>query len=187
MLQRARRVLFVLIALTLAGGTGAFASDTGYGTPAYSTRPLTLFEGPGLRYQVTGAIDKDMALTVYRCSVLWCAVGNAQGKGWTGLGGLDFGVPGPRWSYASGGPGQVCFYEGHNYTGPSLCLGSGRTFYDLLLHGLDDRYSSVSVEGDVSASVCRDRDFQSYCERVIVSQPSLDNFLDNNVSSIRVH
>jgi hypothetical protein len=89
--------------------------------------------------------------------------------------------------YPSGGPGEVCLYEGHNYTGDSLCLKSGSVSHDLLLQHLDNRYSSVTVQGNVSVTLCRDREFSSYCERVLHDQPALNGFLDNNVSSYRVH
>ncbi|WP_375451532.1 peptidase inhibitor family I36 protein [uncultured Devosia sp.] len=187
MLQRARHLLIALSGLILLAVPAAFAaSDTGYGTPASSTATLTLFEGPGVRYDAVGTIGEDLDVTVYRCSGLWCLVGDHQPRGWTALGNLDFGQPG-RLNYAAGGPGEVCFYEGRNYTGPSLCLGSGRVFTDLLLYHLDNRFSSVSIQGDVSVAACRDRDFKSYCNRILASQPVLDKFLNDHVSAIRVY
>ena len=38
-----------------------------------------------------------------------------------------------------------------------------------------------------SAALCRDRFFQSYCERIIESQPVLDHYLRRNLSSIRMY
>lgn len=38
-----------------------------------------------------------------------------------------------------------------------------------------------------SAAACRDRFFQSYCERIVSSQPVLDQYLVRNLSSIRVY
>jgi hypothetical protein len=85
------------------------------------------------------------------------------------------------------GYGTVCFYEGRNYTGASLCGTSGQVFNDLKLYGYDNRFSSVKVDGYVSAAACRDRGFKSYCERIIESQPVLHPHLMRNVSSIRVY
>jgi hypothetical protein len=45
----------------------------------------------------------------------------------------------------------------------------------------------VTVNGDVSAAVCRDSDFQSYCTRIIKSEPVLNRYLNDAVSSIRVY
>ena len=193
MLQHARHFLYALLALTLCGAAPVLAAGTGYGTPAWSTQPLTLFEGPGGAYDTVGAIAADQPVLVYRCTVLWCVVENGTERGWASLASLSFGqtsadrFSGPRLNYGSGGPGQVCFYEGRNYTGASVCAGPGEVFNDLLLSHIDNRFSSVSVEGDVSAAVCRDRDFQSYCQRVIVSQPVLNRYLDNEVSSVRIY
>jgi hypothetical protein len=58
---------------------------------------------------------------------------------------------------------------------------------DLLLYGNDDTFSSVTIEGDTSVLLCRDRYFTNYCERVNESQERLHGFLDNNVSSVRIY
>ena len=47
-------------------------------------------------------------------------------------------------------------------------------------------YSSVRIEGS-SVLACRDRDFTSYCELIVESQPRLNGFLENNLSSYRVY
>ncbi len=162
-------------------------------TRAWSTSDLTLRQGPGPAYQVTGAIPTDSRIQVHRCSALWCLVEANGAKGWTGLSHITFGqgpkgpFEGPKLNYASGGPGQVCLFEGTNYTGASICGVSGQVFPDLLLYGRDNRYSSISVTGNVSAAACRDRNLKSYCERITESQPVLDSFLNNNLSSLRVY
>ena len=43
----------------------------------------------------------------------------------------------------------------------------------------------VRVNGG-SVTLCRDRDFSSYCERIVEDQAVIHGFLDNNVSSYRV-
>jgi uncharacterized protein YraI len=195
MVSRARQILLALIAplALLFVVAPALAEGPGYGTPAWSTQPLTLFEGPGGVYDVVGSIAEDQAILVYRCTVLWCNVGQGHERGWASMSKLNFGLysadpfTGPRLNYGSGGPGEVCFYEGRNYTGASVCGSSGRVFNDLLLYHLDNRFSSVSVSGNVSAAVCRDRDFQSYCTRIIKSEPVLNRHLNDAVSSIRVY
>ena len=173
---------------------GAFAATAApVGTPAWSVRPLVLFEGPGKAYDVTGEIDAAVRIYVDRCSKQWCRVHSGRSAGWASLYHIAFGnqlrspfTLGPI-PYKSGGPGLVCLYEGRNFTGPSICGKPGTRIHDLLLLRADNRYSSVSIEGDVSVMLCRDRDFHSYCERVNDSQTALHGFLDNSVSSLRVY
>jgi uncharacterized protein YraI len=163
------------------------------GTPAWSTKALTVFEGPGPAYDIVGDISGKIRIRVDRCTYRWCLVRAEGVRGWVSRDAVAFGqepkppLSGPRLNYKSGGPGLVCLYEGRNYSGPSICLTSGTYRKDLLLEDLDNRYSSVSIEGDVSITLCRDRDWSSYCERINQSEPRLNGFLDNNVSSLRVH
>lgn len=174
----------------MCAGTGVSTAQSG--TPAWSIAPLTLMEGPGNAYDVTGHIDAEVRIHIDRCSKQWCHVHAGGESGWTDLYSIAFGavargpLTGPRLEYKSGGPGTVCLYEGRNQTGASFCGGSGFVVRDLLLFDVDNRYSSVSVEGNVSVLLCRDRDFHSYCERVNDSG-NLQGFLDNNVSAMRVY
>jgi hypothetical protein len=188
MLQRAHQVLFALLVLILGAAAPAMAIDPGYGTPAWSRSSATLYEGPASNYRAVGAMQADRPVTVYRCSVTWCVVGNNRPEGWTQIRYLNFGVPPARLvKHPDNGPGQVCLFEGRNYTGASLCIGPHSGYSDLLLQQLDNRYTSIRVEGNVSAAVCRDRDFQSYCERVTVSQPVMNRHLVKGVSAIWVY
>jgi hypothetical protein len=45
----------------------------------------------------------------------------------------------------------------------------------------------VTIEGNISVLLCRDRFFTNYCERVNESQERLHGFLDNNVSSFHIY
>lgn len=167
------------------------ASDVG--SHGWAQVDLTLRKGPGAAHDVVGTIAEDSAIRILRCQVTWCLVDGDGGRGWTSLEALSFGAgpEGPlflvRPDYREGGPGTVCFYEGRNFTGASLCAGAGQVFNDLKLYGQDNRFSSVEITGNVSAAACRDRGFQSYCERIIESQPVLNRYLARNLSSIRVY
>lgn len=167
------------------------ASAQGTGTPAWSTAGLTLYEGPGNAYDVLGEIEEATRLRVDQCTGLWCRVHMGSKRGWVSRASLSFGTQPTRLGvnpdYKSGGPGRVCLYEGRGYSGDYVCATSGTVVRDLLLFDLDDRYSSVTIEGNVSITLCRDRNFGSYCERVNGSMPALHGFLDNRVSSYRVH
>jgi hypothetical protein len=163
------------------------------GTPGWALVDLTLRDGPGAAYAVIGTIPENSRIAVLRCAPRWCLVRKGHAHGWTSYGAVGFGryplgpFEGGGVYYASGGPGQVCFFEGAHYSGASACFKSGVNIRDLKLMGLDNRYVSVSVEGNVSASVCRDRNFQSYCTRIVTSTPVLNTYLAGKVSSIRIH
>jgi uncharacterized protein YraI len=189
-----RSVLFRLAALAgllLACGATASAEETG--TLAWTISDLTVYEGPGTAYDVLGGVPGKIHVRVDRCTYQWCQIHDASTHGWVWRDDLSFGTEprgpftGPILKYKSGGPGTVCLFEGHDYSGASICMHSGAVSRDLLLLHLDNRYSSVTVEGNVSVTLCRDRDFSSYCERVNESQPRLQGFLDNAVSSYWVH
>ena len=189
-----RRILTALAglvtALLLASAPALAASATG--THAWSSHPLTLRTGPGLAYDVNGSIEADLQIKVLRCQKLWCLVDGDGGRGWTDKAAISFGKAPTRWPDAippgyPAGNGTVCFYQGANYSDAAYCFGPGRVIRDLALVGLDNSFSSVRIEGSASVAACRDRDFQSYCERIITSQPSLDPYLRRNLSSLRIY
>lgn len=176
--------IFTALALLMLGSAAAQAQT---GSPAWSLRTLKIFEGPGHEYQFLGEIQPATRVYVDRCSKLWCRV-HAKGEaaGWTKLYDLTFGRLEPI-RYKGGGPGTVCLYEGANFTGEALCAKPGFRARDLLLLNADNRFSSVSIEGNVSVMLCRDRHFVNYCEHINTSQSHLHGFLNNNVTSVRVY
>lgn len=99
---------------------------------------------------------------------------------------LALAVTAPAAKAFSESGGHVCFFSGPNYTGSSFCAGPGRVVRDLALLDLDNQFSSVQVIGGVTVAACRDRSFQSYCERIVVSQPVLDPYLNDNLSSFQL-
>lgn len=181
--------LLTAVMLLAAASTTAFAASES-GTHAWSTDTLTLRDGPGRNYAVTGNIGADLAIKVLRCQRQWCLVDGDTGRGWTNMGAISFGKTSADWpggrnpNYPTGG--TVCFYTGTGYTGAEYCFGTGHVSRDLALAGLDNAFASVRVEG-TSVSACRDRFFQSYCERIVQSEPALDQYLLRSLSSIRVH
>lgn len=184
------------LAFTLALGFASAApaaAVSDVGSHGWALVDLTLRDGPGAAYDVTGQIPENTAIRVLRCQVNWCVVDAGSQRGWTSREAVGFGrtPEGPLFSiqpnYPSGGPGTVCFYEGRNYSGASLCAQSGQVFTDLERYGYDNRFASVQVTGNVSAMACRDRGFQSYCERIVESKPVLNQFLLRNLSSIRIY
>lgn len=162
------------------------------GTHAWTKQSATLYEGPGTEYDVVGSVADDLEIRVERCSRGWCRIRAGAQRGWTTLAAISFGqtsrgpLQGPKFNFGSGS-GTVCLYTGQNYTGAALCRDSGTVMRDLLLYGVDNTYSSVTIEGNASVLLCRDRFFTNYCERVNESQPRLHGFLENNVSSLHIY
>lgn len=180
-----------LIGLLAALAVPALALETG--SAAFTNQAMTIYAGPGAQYDTLGSVDGEIAVRVNRCTELWCEIeGRSFVSGWVSLEHLDFGAgPGGlgtiRPDFPAGGPGHVCFYEGANFSGSYACAESGTVVNDLLLFGVDNQISSIAVEGNVSVTVCRDRDLQSYCLRVVESQPTLGRYLANGISSYRVY
>jgi hypothetical protein len=179
--------LALVLALLPAAPTLALTESGSHG---WSRNVLDLRSGPGEEYEFTGQIPGEVAIKVLRCQRLWCNVDGPGGRGWTRIGGVDFGRdpygPFNRERFDLTG-GSMCFYTGTNYTGSYFCAESGQVIRDLALAGWDNQISSIQVVEGTSAALCRDRFFQSYCERIVESQPVLDPYLRRNLSSIRVY
>lgn len=185
------QTLAIAAVLTLSALSPAMAETTG--SHGWSRQELTLRSGPGGAYDVTGTIAEDVAIRIVRCQVNWCVVDGEGQRGWTSRELVSFGMEpdSPLFviapDYPDAEPGMVCFYVGTNYSGASLCAEAGQVFTDLALYGYDNSFRSVEVIGSVNAAACRDRSLQSYCQRIIESQPVLDQLLANNLSSFRVY
>lgn len=168
-------------------GSAAWTSD------GWVTLSGQLLAGPGERYDAVGSVGVGVRVRVDRCSQLWCQIHTSSAKGWLPLANLSFGqapdglLTGPKLKIPRGGTGQVCFYSGEGFTGQSFCAKSGRVLQDLALVGRDNSIRSVEVGTGVSAVVCRDRGFRSYCEVVDVSKGKLDGLLSGSISSVRVY
>lgn len=182
-------ILLSLLALAFAAPVSALET----GTPAWTISGATLFEGPGSAYDVTGDVGAEERVYVMRCQKLWCQVRADSGRGWMSLADLAFGhepkgpFTGPRLKLKTGNSGTVCLYTGRNYTGMSICGDAGFVVRDFLLYDADNQFGSVAIDGDVSVMLCRDRFFQSYCQRINESTATLPAILINSVSSMRVY
>ncbi len=176
----------LLMALAMAPAARA-------GTPAWTITELPVFSGPGTRYDLINTVPGGLHLSVVRCRPQWCEIASATAKGWVSRDRLSFGqyprgpLSGPKLFIGRGGPGAVCLYSGTDYSGTELCQGPGYVVDDLALLGLDNQFSSVRIEGDVSVKVCRDFYFSNYCEIITHDTPDLGLFLKRAVSSIRVY
>jgi hypothetical protein len=190
------RVVVLALAVALSGLPASAVQPTGsaaWTTDGWVSMPSALYAGPGARYDEVGSIGAGERVRVDRCSYRWCQIRTASVRGWLSLDNLSFGqapdglFAGPEFNIQRGGKGQVCFYDGSNFTGTSFCANSGRVIRDLDLLGLDNAIASVEVGEGVSAIVCRDRGFRSYCEVVDISKGRLTGLLTNSITSIRVY
>lgn len=163
------------------------------GSQATALTELTLRLGPGAEYDAIASVPEGTEIDVTRCTGHWCRIDGHGNRGWTGIDDITFGTAGdgsvlfgPGSGRTLRGDGTVCFYTGDDFTGRSVCAHSGRVVPDLALHGYDNAFRSVSVEGAASVHVCREFDFGSWCETISKDKPRLGRFLHGAVSSFRV-
>lgn len=179
--------LTALAFVTLAGSTTAFA-----GSSAQTISSANLRLGPGVKYDVVSSMQAGAAVDVERCQRRWCLITATGHRGWASIDHLTFGeeprgpLSGPKNEQVSYGTGTICFHTGEQFTGESICSKTGMVVPDLALYGYDNTFASVSVTGTISANVCREFNFGSYCETIAADQPRLSPLLRNNVSSYRV-
>lgn len=107
------------------------------------------------------------------------------GVGTNGSGfGLSFGNTPPRNAPHRRAP-QVCFYDGANFTGASICpdIGTSRA----RLNGFwNNRVSSIAIEGGAAVTVCRKPGFSGFCRTYTSSRSTLPRRLDNRISSVDI-
>ena len=167
--------------------------SAGWTTDGWTTYSGTLHQGPGKMYDVTGSIEAGVRVRVDRCTEQWCQIHTRAVRGWLPQSNVSFGqkpdglLVGPKFAIQRGGPGYVCFFDGANYTGHSVCAKSGKVWKDLALFHRDNTISSIEIGVGVSALVCRDRNFRSYCKVIDVSTGNLEGLLNNGISSVRVY
>lgn len=170
-----------------------FAIPSAYaGSLAQTISPVTLRLGPGAKYPAISDLEAKIAIDVERCQNRWCLVTTKSQRGWASIDHMTFGeeprgpFTGPKDEHVLQGSGTICFYTGENFTGQSTCSKTGMVVPDLALYGLDNSFLSASVSGPISAHVCRDFNFASYCETIAKDTPVLSRFLRRAVSSYRV-
>lgn len=192
-IKKAKRMTRFVIALFVALGlTASFAPVAHAGSLAQTIRPVTLRLGPGIKYPSSVDLAEKVAVDVHRCQRRWCLLEADNQRGWASIDDLTFGeeprdiFTGPKNEQVSYGSGTICFFTGENFTGQSMCSKTGMVVPDLALYGLDNAFASVTVEGTISANVCREFNFGSWCETIAEDQAVLSRFLKRNVSSYRV-
>lgn len=160
-----------------------------------ATAPRDVHQGPGTAYLVVDTIQPGEQLIITgECRPNWCEISHSGRDGWVYFPDAyaegwepDEGIFGTDLHWGRGGPGEVCFYEGTNYSGASFCLTSGVNYPDLALMGADNRISSVKVTGEVSTLMCKDANYEHYCVLLVQDHPYLDRVINNQASSITVY
>ena len=185
--------VFTLSGIVVFTAISATTFSSLAGTPALVINSSDLRDGPSVAYAFSGSAVEGSAVSVERCMGHWCLIKADPATGWIDKSKLSFGqhargpVSGPKFDRKSGGPGEVCFYEGENFSGRYVCGPSGFVIGDLAKTGFDNRIRSIGVSGNVSAMACRDFFLSSHCEHVTADTPALSRLLAGNVSSIRVY
>jgi hypothetical protein len=85
--------------------------------------------------------------------------------------------------------GQICFYDGPNFTGQSFCLYPDQQQPNLLQSGWNDRVSSIWVNGDASVYVYQDINYGGgylWINQTIADLRSMGAQYDNWISSMNV-
>lgn len=179
--------LAALAFVILTGSSMALA-----GSYAQTISETSLRLGPGVKYNIVSDMEAGVAVDVERCHRRWCLIASSGHKGWTSIDELTFGeeprgpFSGPKNEQVSYGTGTICFHTGVDFSGEAVCSKTGMLVPDLALYGYDNTFASVSVTGEISANVCREFNFGSYCETIAADQPRLSPLLRDNVSSYRV-
>lgn len=160
------------------------------GSGAETTDEVSLRLGAGTNYNTTTQIvAKGTAVSVERCQRNWCLIEAGAQRGWVSMFDLNFGETASNETGGKlvlRGEGQMCFHTGANFTGDKICSKTGTVVPDLALAGYDNVFASISIEGEISANVCRDHDFGSYCEQINQDQPNLSRLLSRAISSYRI-
>lgn len=184
-----RSVISIIASLALL----VFGASTAYaGSLAQTISDANLRLGPGTKYDVISSMEAGAAVDVERCHRRWCLIDAKGHRGWASIDHLTFGeeprgpFSGPKNEQISQGTGTICFHTRENFSGETVCAQTGMVVPDLALYGYDNTFASVSITGTISAHVCREFNFGSYCETIAVDQPRLSRLLRNNVSSYRV-
>jgi hypothetical protein len=192
--------LFLVLAALVLSATAAHSADVDWssitaGQFITATATRNVHAGPGVSYLVVDTVGPGEQLIITgECRSNWCEIDHVGVPGWVYFSDAHAEgwepveqFAGTDLNWGRGGPGEVCFYDGPNYTGSSLCLTSGINYPDMAAVGADNWISSVRVTGEASATICRDADYRNYCILVVQDHPRLNRILDNAVSSITVY
>jgi len=105
-----------------------------------------------------------------------------------GSGGVSIGIGDGRPGRPGGGSGDmrgdVCFYDGANFTGARFCMDRGQMTPNLNRTGWNNRISSIRNPDGLRVTVCDDAGYDD-CRTYRTSARSLGS-LNNAISSIRI-
>lgn len=196
------RLIIMATASVLVSSTLALAF------PAIATSAVNVRSGPGTSHARIDALSKGERVDASKCKSGWCYVKHTGRDGWVSSSYLSgtsnnsrnnnpdvnfsFGIgpDGPNFNFSIGDPpirvpsGRACFYDGNNYNGKSICVGSGHVD-GAISPPWNNTISSVRLSGGAHVTMCSTWFFGGLCHTFTRSSRSL-GFLNNNTSSLKV-
>ena len=123
--------------------------------------------------------------------------GSSGGNGDPSVGfSFGFGSNGAQFGFSFGNQGssnwpqretqpRACFYSGNNYSGQTVCVNSGQSLSSI--GNWNDKVSSVRLYNGASVTMCQHVGFNGFCRTSSNNEPALGPWLNNKISSVRVH
>ena len=209
-MKRARFALVISAAfiglLSTAGSAFALA--------AVAKSAVNVRTGPSVNYTRIDTLYAGEPVNVTECkSNGWCYVQQDGPDGWVSGNylvranpapthnpdpdvnfSIYFGTGGPAFGFSIGNPRppvapvfpKVCFFNGNNYSGASFCVAAGSQ--NSRLTGFwNNKISSVQVQPGARVQLCRNANYRGFCQTYSSSVPSLNPFLNNDVSSFKTY
>ncbi|MCB9994407.1 MAG: SH3 domain-containing protein [Hyphomicrobiaceae bacterium] len=191
--SKTRTVLSVAIASfawTLMA-SGAFA------IPGTAKSPVNVRSGPSTSYNRVDTLDGGEVVNITECKDGWCFVEHDGPDGWVSANYLiqdpnaqlpdntadatpePTSAPQPNTTVP-----KICFYAGADFSGNHGCIAAG-TEDEQMTGYWNDKISSIQLEAGATITVCRDWFFNGFCETYAESVPTLNGFLNHQISSYR--
>ena len=211
-MKRAKLAIIITAAIIglLSSATSAFALS------AVAKSAVNVRTGPSVNYTRIDTLYAGEPVNVTECKTNgWCYVQHSGPDGWVSGNYLVranptptptpspdpnvnfsvyFGPGGPSFGFTIGNPRppiariipKVCFYNGNNYSGASFCVAAG--VQKNRLTGIwNNKISSVQVQPGAAVKLCRNWNLVGFCQTYNSSVPSLNPFLNNDVSSFKTY
>ncbi len=211
-MKRAKLAIIISAAfiavLSMAGSAFALA--------AVAKSAVNVRTGPSVNYSRIDTLYAGEAVNVTECkSNGWCYVEQDGPDGWVSGNylvrassaptpapspkpnvnfGVYFGPGGPSFGITIGNPSphvtpivpKVCFFNGNNFSGASFCVAAGSQ-NNQLTGFWNNKISSVQVQPGATVKLCRNWNYGGFCQTYNSSVPSLNPFLNNDISSFRTY
>jgi len=200
----------VIIAATFGLVASTFSA---FAVPATATSAVNVRSGPSTAYTILDTLHTGQAVNVTQCQGGWCYVEKPGPDGWVSgnylqaaQGGNNNGNSAADDAAAAAAiqifgtiagavvgnivapppppPPQICFFDGINYAGASICVAAGTTNNQLV--GIwNNSISSITVPAGSSATVCRNWNYGGTCRTYNADIALIHPIVNNQVSSFQ--